>query len=311
MESEEATVDGVLDPRSTSTPRRRVLGGIGFGVVYGLAGCLGYTETDRRTATEEFSVSGDSVDRVTVRGDDGETVVRGWDGADVRVEATKYALGETDLSAVTVTRDVTDGRLSIGVEVPGGFSFGPSGGGLEALHVRVPRDIQVERIAIDDGTARVNEVRGNLELSVGDGDIEAGGGDGAVDVSADDGEVTVGAVESAAGEIGDGRLRMSEGASVGDLTADDGDLDLAIQGFDGDITIQSDDGTVEAALAPTLDATVEVHTDDGSVRVEDGILDDIETTEGTTRGTVGTGRGRLTIRIDDGDVRLGPLSTAE
>ena len=311
MESEEATVDGVPDPRSTSTPRRRVLGGIGFGVVYGLAGCLGYTETDRQTATEEFSVSGDSVDRVTVRGDDGKTVVRGWDGADVRVEATKYALGETDLSAVTVTRDVTDGRLSIGVEVPGGFSFGPSGGGLEALQVRVPRDIQVERIAIDDGTARVNEVRGNLELSVDDGDIEAGGVDGAVDVSADDGEVTVGAVESVAGEIGDGRLRMSEGATVGDLTADDGDLDLAIQGLDGDVTIQSDDGTVEAALAPTLDATVEIHTDDGSVRVEDGILDGIETTEGTTRGTVGTGRGRLTIRIDDGDVRLGPLPTAE
>ena len=67
----------------------------------------------------------------------------------------------------------------------------------------------------------------------------------------------------------------------------------------------------EAALAPTLDATVEIHSDDGSVRIEEGVLDSIETTEGTTRGTVGDGSGQLTIRIDDGDVRLSPLSTAE
>lgn len=126
-------MDGASDTRSTKTLRRRVLGEIGFGVVCGFADCLGSTETDRRTVTEQFSVSGDSVDCVVVHGGDGEIVVRGWEGSDVRVEATKFALGETDLSAVTVTRDVTAGRLSIAGEVPRGFSCGASGGGIETL----------------------------------------------------------------------------------------------------------------------------------------------------------------------------------
>jgi hypothetical protein len=311
MQTEESTMDETAVHRSGGATRRRVLGGISLGMVYGLAGCVGYTERDRQTATEEFSVAGERVDRIVVHGDDGETTVRGWDGTDVRVEATKYAVGETDLSSVRVSRSVTGGRLSIGVEVPQGFSFGPSGGGLETLDVRVPRDVRVERVGIDDGTARVTDVVGDLALSVDDGTVEADGVDGAVDVSADDGEVTVGAVANVGGEIGDGRLRMSEGAIIGDLTTDDGDFDLAIQGLDGEVTIQCDDGTVEAALAPTLDATVEIHSDDGSVRIEEGVLDSIETTEGTTRGTVGDGSGQLTIRIDDGDVRLSPLSTAE
>ena len=272
---------------------------------------MGYTERDRRTASEEFSVAGERFDRVVVHGDDGETTVRGWDGTDVRVEVTKYAVGETDLSSVRVTRSVTGGRLSIGVEVPQGFSLGLSGGGLETLDVRVPRDVRVERVGIDDGTARVTDVGGDLTLSIDDGTVEADGVDGAVDVSADDGDVTFGTVETVAGEIGDGRLRMSEGAIVGDLTADDGDLDLAIEGLDGDVTIQCDDGTVEAALAPPLDVTVEVHSDDGSVRIEEGVLGSVETTDGTIRGTIGDGSGQLTIRIDDGDVRLSPLSTVE
>lgn len=311
MQAEENTLDGTSVPLSIGTTRRRVLGGIGLGMVCGLVGCVGFTERDRRTATEEFSVAGEQVDRVVVRGDDGETAVSGWDGTDVRVEATKYAVGETDLSSVRVARDVTGGRLSIGVEVPGRFSLGPSGGGLEALDVRVPRDVRVERVGIDDGTARVNDVAGDLALSVDDGTAEADGVDGALNVSADDGEVTVGTVVSVTGEIGDGRLRMSEGAIVGDLTADDGDFDLAIQGLDGEVTIRCDDGAVDAALAPTLDVTVEVHSDNGSVRIEEGVLDSVETAEGTTRGTVGDGSGQLTIRIDDGNVRLSPLSTVE
>jgi hypothetical protein len=308
MWADENTVDGTAVPRSGGVARRRVLGGVGLAVLSGLVGCLGGVDTERRTTTEEFSVAGDRIDRVVVRGDDGETTVRGWDDSTVRVEATKYAVGETDLSAVTVTRDVSGGRLTIGVEVPQGVSFGPSGGGLEALDVQVPRDVRVERVATDDGTARVTDVLGDLALSVDDGRVEADGVDGAVDVSADDGELAIGTVSSVGGAVGDGHLRMTEGAVVGDLTTDDGDLVLAIQGLDGEVTIQCDDGAVEAALAPTLDATVEIHSDDGSVRIEEGVFDTVETTDGTTRGTIGDGTGRLTVRVDDGDVRLTPLS---
>jgi len=101
---------------------------------------------------------------------------------------------------------------------------------------------------------------------------------------------------------------MTEGAVVNGLTTDDGDPELAIQGPNDEVTIQCDDGTVEAALATTLDVTVEIHSGNGSVRIDEGVLDTVETTDETTRGTNGGGSGRLTIRTDDGDVRLSPLS---
>ena len=101
---------------------------------------------------------------------------------------------------------------------------------------------------------------------------------------------------------------MTEGAVVSGLTTDDGDLELAIQGPDDEVTIQCDDGTVEAALATTLDATVEIHSGNGSVRIDERVFEAVETTDETTRGTNCGGSGRLTIRTDDGDVQLSPLS---
>lgn len=118
------------------------------------------------------------------------------------------------------------------------------------------------------------------------GRVEADGVDGAVDVSGDDGDVAVGTVSSVEGEIGDGRLRMTEGAIVGNLTTDDGALELAVRGLDDQVTVQCGDGTVEATLAPALDVTVGIHSDDGSVRIDEGVFEAVETTNGMTRGTL-------------------------
>lgn len=298
MRSDGSDADGWSRPPGR-TPRRRVLGGIGVAALVALGGCSGFAEANRRTATEQFSVAGTSVDRLVVRGGDGDTTVRGWDGSDVRVEATKYALGETNLGAVTVTREVVGRRLAIGAEVSDIFRFGASGGGLDALAVRVPDGVRVEEVAVDDGTARVNDVSGDLALSVDDGDARADEGDGDVDVNADDGAVTVGRVGRVAGAVDDGSLRMTDGSTVGDVTADDGSVELAVRDIDGDATVRSDDGDVEAALSPALDATVEVSTDDGSVRVEDGVFDSVETSAGTVRGTIGNGGDRPTVILSD------------
>jgi len=274
-----------------------------------LAGCSGVVDPERRTATEEFTVDGASVDSVVVRGGDGETVVEGTDDPDVCVEATKYAIGGTDLSEVAVTREPTGGRLEVGARLTEGMQVGVVGGGLETLDVRVPDGVRVERVETDDGSVEVREVAGDLALDVDDDTATVDGVAGAVGVTCDDGEVTVGAVDRVAGEFDDASFRMTEGATVDDLAADDGDLELAIAGLDGDVTVETDDGDVEAALSSALDATVEVHTDDGSVRAEDGALDSVELSGETTRGTVGAGTGRLVIRVDDGSVRLDPLAS--
>jgi hypothetical protein len=283
-----------------STTRRRLLGTAGVAALGALAGCSVPTgDRNRRTDTERFTVDGDSVERLVVRGDDGETTVRSHDGTDVAVEATTFAVGRTELSAVTVVREVRAGRLTLGVEVDTGVSFGVSGGGLERLDVRVPREITVERVETDDGIARVTGVAGDPVVVADDGTVEADDIEGAVEARADDGRVRLGAVGAVTGEL--------DGATLGDVTADDGELRLAAAALEGDPTVEIDDGRVELSLASTLDATVEVRADNGSVQVEDGVLRRVETADGVTRGTIGSGNARLTVRVDDGSVRLRPL----
>jgi hypothetical protein len=307
MKSSETSADESPDSPPSGPTRRTVLGAIGLTATAALAGCTVAGDVGRETTTEQYSVAGDDVDRIGVSGGDGETVVRGWDGTDVRIEATKYARGKTDLSDVRVTRDVVDGRLAIGAETTDGLSVGASGGGLEAVAVEVPRDISVDRVGIDDGNGDVTDVAGDLELDVGDGSADVGPVDGSLRVDADDGDITVGNVDSVTGKLADGTLRMTEPARLGDLRVDDGTLELAVGTIESQPTVTADDGDVTARIGPELDATVLVKADDAPVRTDSDLFDSLETTDGTVRGQVGDGSGRLIIEINDGSVQLRPL----
>lgn len=250
-------------------------------------------------------MDGDRVDRLVVAGGDGETTVKATDTDSVRVTATKYAVGQTDLSDVEITRTVRNGRLRVGASLNTGFTLGVAGGGLERLDVAVPRDVAVERVGTDDGSARVRGVAGDPVVAVDDGELQASELDGTVEVSGDDGTVRLGAVGGVTGQIDDGRLRMNAPATLGDVSADDGELRLAADALDGTPVIEVDDGSVDLALASSLDATVEIRVDDGSVAAD--ALSDVTVEGDRTRGTIGDGSGQLRIRADDGSVRVRSL----
>lgn len=288
------------DPETT---RRAVLGAVGAAATAAIAGCNALGDVQRETETVEFAVPASDVDSVAVEADDGQTVVHGHDSDDVQVEATKYAIGSMELEDVTVSRDITGGRLDIEAGIDG-VMVGAGGGGIEELDVAVPQDVTVESVGIDDGEGEIRDVSGDLSLTVDDATAEVGPVDGRLDVSVDDGTVTTGDVARVTGDLDDGRLEMTEAATLGDITVDDGNLDLAVAAVDGSVDVDTDDGDVTAAIASTVDTTVAIEADDGSTEVDDGLLDSISTAGGTTRGEIGDGTSELTISADDGDVRL-------
>lgn len=286
--------------------RRALLGMVTAGAVTALSGCLVSGDVERETTTEQYTISGDRVDRIAVSADDGDTAVRRASGTDVRIEATKFARGKTDLSDVRITRDVFDGRLDVGVDVASQVGIGAFGGGVEELAVRVPRGVDVERIDVDDGHVAVSGVSGDLELTVDDGSADVGPLNGHLSVSVDDGDISTGEVDSVAGEFNDGRLTMVEPAAVGDIIGDDAEFELAISRTDGDAVIRCDDGRIDAQLADTLDATVVVEGAGNDVTVHSGVFESVETTDGTTRGRLGDGRHQLTLDAEDSDVQVRP-----
>ncbi|QCD66512.1 MULTISPECIES: DUF4097 family beta strand repeat-containing protein [Halomicrobium] len=293
------------DSNSHTSTRRHVLATGAAGAAAALAGCTISGQPERETTDVEYSVA--DVDSVAVDGDDGETTVEPWDGDEVQILATKYAIGGTELSDVQVTRTVDDGRLSVGVKDTTGVAIGTVGGGLESLTVKVPSGVRVTELTVDDGDATIGDVAGDLALSVDDGTAEVGPLDGGVQIDADDGDIEVGAVDSVAGKVDDGGISATEATTIGDVEADDGDLDLAVANVDGPATVSADDGDVTLRLSPSLDLSVTARSDNGTVTVSDGVLDEVESGEEGTRGQIGAGTDQLTVEVDDGSVTLESL----
>lgn len=299
---------GVGGPNAGGHPtRRQLLTSAGLGIAATLAGCTVVGEPERRTTTVQHDVTAD-VETVAIDGDDGETTVEGWDGEYVRIEARKYAIGQADLSDVTVTRSVTGGHLDVGVELGQGLTIGLAGGGLESLAVRVPDGVRVTDLAVDDGDAVVEDVAGDLTLSIDDGTAAIGPLDGTLRVDGDDGEVTAGSVGRLEATLDDGVLTGTEATTLEDVEIDDGDLDLAVDDVVDGTTVSADDGDVTLRLSPSLDLTAVVRADDGSVRFADGVADEIETTESESRARIGDGSRRVTVEVDDGNVSVESLS---
>jgi len=220
----------------------------------------------------------------------------------------KYAVGQTDLSDVAVTKDVVGGQLRVGAERTDGIVVGTAGGGLESLRVRVPEGVRVSELPVDDADVTVEDVAGNLTLSIDDGVAEVNSLGGSLRVDGDDAGVTVGAVDDLSAGLDDGTVTTTAETTLGDVSVDDGDLDLGVAGVDGDTTVRADNGTVRLRLSRTLDVTVVVRSDDASVEFEDGIFGAVRRDGERFRARIGDGNDRLTADVDDADVTVWSLS---
>ena len=308
MERDRTAATATTRDSDGRTTRRRALKAVGTVGATLLAGCTVSGDVKRASESVEYSVDGSEVDEIAVSGDDGDTVVRGSDGDELQVEATKYALGDTDLSEVTVTREVVNGRLDIEADVTEQGGIGTFGGGLESLEVTVPQGTTVSDVSIDDGDLEVADVSGDLTLDVDDGFANVGPVSGSVDATVDDGTVTLGAVDSVTGEVDDGTIEMDESAAIGDFESDDGLLELAVADLDDDVTIRGDDGDITLQLAAELDATVVIDSDDSApVEFDGSLFENVRTSEKRIRGQMGDGTHEVTIDVDDGAVDVGAI----
>ena len=125
-------------------------------------------------------------------------------------------------------------------------------------------------------------------VSTGDGDVRVQDVDGTP------------AVETAAGDV-----RISGTAGVVAVWTGDGDADVAVDTLPCDATVETADGDVTLALAATLDATVELHVQDGEVSRPTDVFDGVEERgPAYVRGVLGGGDAWLTAKTGSGDVTV-------
>ena len=265
--------------------RRRLLGACAVGLSVVSAGCGGVLSfgTDR---TEFERGLGTDAARITVETDSGDARVSQTDAEKIRVRGTKETGSVfTDLDDLTVETARDGDHLQISTDTSGG-SFLGLGGGSISLDVGVPEGVAVERVSSGNGVATATNVAGDVSLEATNGMARANDVDGYVSLA------------STNGPLGAHGIAGLDGAET-----TNGDVDVAVPAIDGDVSISSINGTVIAALAPDLDATVVASTENGNVNADD-LPFERDGPKDTLRGTLGDGTHELTVETTNGSVLL-------
>jgi DUF4097 and DUF4098 domain-containing protein YvlB len=196
-----------------------------------------------------------------------------------------------------------------------------------SLQLSVPRRTGVD-LRSSDGRVHVEELTGTVKAQTSDGSITARRITGPVELQTSDGSIQCTSIEGLKlyAKTSDGGVEiMDSHCQQGEVHTNDGRIvcdqvaipRLSCHASDGSIRVQytqqatavvdvdlsTSDGSIELACPPQVSASVEAHVGDGSIHSELPITV-VGRMGKTLKGTVGKGEGRITLRTNDGSIRL-------
>jgi len=140
--------------------------------------------------------------RLNVESFNGPIEILGWEKDSVQVTGTKYAAREELLRNIRINAKSADNTVTIRVERPRDRR-----GNMGAkFMIRVPRQIQLERIVSSNGLIRVEDIQGNARLETSNGAIRLRQFDGRLDARTSNGSIEADSIG------GDAVVHTSNGA---------------------------------------------------------------------------------------------------
>lgn len=148
----------------------------------------------------------------------------------------------------------------------------------------------------------------NMKLITGDGDIKIENIKGMIDVKTGDGTINMSQVGEVikAGSF-DGTIRIKE--NKGDVSARSFDGRIIIEYANDaagvcDISLITNDGTIDLNTPEDFSAKTEISTNDGSIHSDLPIQVTGRLSKRRLKGVIGTGEGKLYIKSGDGTIRI-------
>jgi hypothetical protein len=239
---------------------------------------------------------------------------RGWsrDGREVRITGR--------------ARSGLEAYADLRVSVPKGKTIRLNLGVGKAFVSNVEGNIRVSGASADVAADRT---RGSLHIETGSGNVDLRTATGEVELETGSGDLTVSGVQGTRLklETGSGNVTITDGKAT-TLAVETGSGDIEATGASGeDVSFETGSGNVDVSLVTTFRSlSVETGSGDVTLRVppEAGAEVDLETGSGDidlggltlqvrrverdhVRGTLGDGKGRLSVETGSGNVRLQKL----
>lgn len=267
----------------TDASRRTVLKrGTALGIA-ALAGCTAPTVETRAEETRRISRSGR--DSLELRNANGSISVEPWDGDDVELRIVKRGFFTDDLDAAEVT---VGGDETLTIERVVGDD--ESSRVVVSFEVRVPADFPVTDATTSNGSVDVRGTVGDVDVRTTNGSISVRRVDGFVSLTTTNGSVT-----------------CSDVGGVDGARTTNGSIDVEVPAIRGDASIESSNGSIDAALAGDLNADLLAQTSTGSVDASGLSLGDASVSRTRVAGTLGDGGPTLTILTSNGGIELSLL----
>jgi Toastrack DUF4097 len=259
---------------------------------------------------KRFAVSGIPDLKLTTF--DGAIEVHAGDAKTVIVEIEKRGPTREGVDQLRVETKQDGDRIEVEVKRPARevVFFGIGASPSAKLIVTMPRQGNVTAKS-GDGSIRIDEVRGRLELRTGDGSIRGRDLGGQMTLYTGDGSVTL---DGASGDLdvdtGDGSVSVAGKLGAVKVHTGDGTITFradAGTAMTGDWSMSTGDGSIALYLPSDFAAELDAHTGDGSIRNELKLAAEAEGGESnrrTLKAKLGSGGKTLKLRTGDGSIRL-------
>jgi len=277
---------------------------------FAIAGCV-VVDSQGHVVREEkrFTVTGRPELKLSTF--DGAIEIRTGDSKTVVVEIEKRGSTPEALEELKIESHQDGNRIDVEVKRPRKETVLIGLGRFSAtakLIVTMPRDGNVNARS-GDGSIRIEQVRGVIDLHTGDGSVRASDISGQVTIGTGDGSVTVDNVE---GDLdvntGDGSVSVAGKLGAVKLHTSDGSITFRAESgteMKADWSIDTGDGGVALYLPSDFAAELDARTGDGTIRSEFKLdAGNGESGRRSLRGALGAGGKILRIRTGDGSIRL-------
>lgn len=229
----------------------------------------------------------------------------------VRVEWNERRPGDYN-----VLESQSGSHVSFEIKEKSGLGFHISMGNRHEPRVTVETPAEVDLEArTSDGSLKVSDVHGSLQLHTSDGSVDVSGTGGELRLVASDGSIHIhdatGTVES---RSSDGHAAIEGKFSAVQVHTSDGALDLTLQDgsqLTNSSRVESSDGRVNIRLPRSLAADLEVRTGDGKIQCNLPLTMNGYNSSGssghTLRGRLNAGGPSFSVHTSDGNVTISAL----
>jgi hypothetical protein len=236
-------------------------------------------------ATEDFDGEYDAPAGtiVTVDNRNGGIEIEAYVGDKVILHAVKRSTaGEDELEEVDIV--VTEGTGEIIIETQYSTTNPKVSVNME---IKVPKDVLVDDVHTSNGAIVLRDTVGNTTLDTSNGGITVEGVEGYVWA-----------------ETSNGAIEIKDTTGIGDVSSSNGAIDVEISGLAGNVNVRTSNGAITARISQSLDADLDIETNNGDVDVHDLAIDDMSATDQHVTGKLGAGGFELEISSSNGNIDL-------